>query len=120
MCAGQIADGFLHLLFQVLEGVDLALAAVGELAGLLLVRAVLGIAKSAPQLAFKVLLLAGDLIGLLGEVIDLIVGLLIPKTGEGLLGFLQSFGSAFGFRFALRGSGLLGRSRLAHTLQRLL
>lgn len=120
LCAGQIADGFLHLLFQILEGIDFALAAVSELPGLLLVRAVLGIAKSTPQLAFKVLLLAGNLVGLLREVIDLIVGLLVPETGQGLLGFLQSFGSALGFGFALRGSRLLGRSRLAHTLQRLL
>lgn len=110
----------MHLLFKILEGVDLALAAVGKLPGLLLVRAVLGIAESAPQLAFKVLLLAGNLVGLLSKIIDLTVGLLIPKTGQGLLGFLQSFGSALGFRFALRGSGLLGGSRLTHTLQSLL
>jgi hypothetical protein len=107
-------------LFEVLECVDFALAAIGELAGLLLVGAVLRIPKSTPQLAFEVLLLTGNLFGLLGEVVDLIVGLLAPQAGQSFLGFFQSFSSALGFGFALWGSGLLGGSRLAHTLQRLL
>jgi hypothetical protein len=118
--AGETADGVLHLLFEILERVDLFLPAVGEVARLLLVGTVLRIAEGFTQLAFKILLLTGDLIGLLREVIDLVVGLLAAKTGELPLSLFQSISGALGFGFGLRGAGLLGGRGLAHALQGLL
>lgn len=118
--AGETANGVLHLLFEILERVDLFLPAVGEVARLLLVGSVLRIAEGFTQLTFKILLLTGDLVGLLGEVIYLIIRLLAAKTGELPLGLLQSISGALGLGFGLRGAGLLRGRGLAHALQGLL
>jgi hypothetical protein len=120
LCSGQVAYGALHLLFKILERIDLALAAIGELPRLLLIRTLLRIAEGTPQLAFEILLLAGDLFRLLFEIVDQISGLLPAQALQQLLGFLESFGGALGFSFALRRAGLLRRGGLAHALDGLL
>jgi hypothetical protein len=107
-------------LFKILERIDLALAAIGELPRLLLIRTLLRIAEGTPQLAFEILLLAGDLFRLLLEIVDQISGLLPAQALQQLLGFLESFGGALGFSFALRRAGLLRRGGLAHALDGLL
>lgn len=116
----QIAHGTLHVLLKLLQ--------LGEF-GILLARQAFGLIAwedtavlrtiGAAHLAFEFLLLLGELIGLLGQFLDLVAGLAAAHALQALQRFLQALGGPARFSITLLGTRLLSRRCLAHVLQRL-
>ncbi len=102
----QIAHRVLHLLLQFLHFGDLILPLIGQLAGLLRVEAFV-FAERLAQLAFELLLLAGEILGLADQVVHLAGGLLAAHALHHLLGLLQAFERALRCGLPLWGAGLL-------------
>ena len=115
----QIAHGGLHALLELLQLADLVVALSDDLSELLARRTVAG-RIGAPQLAFEVLLFAGQLIGLAGKVFHLVAGLRAAHAGEHLLRFFQTVGRTAGLGLALRCAGLLGGRGASHVVGGLL
>src|SRR5581483_358240 len=115
----QVARGVLHVLLQLLELGDLLVLGIGQL-GLLLTAGVLVVAEGLAHLAFEFLLLAGQILGLTGDVVHLIGGLLPLHARDQILGLLQTIGGALLGRLSLLRSGLHLGVGGAHIVQRLL
>src|SRR5579863_7327284 len=91
---------------------------VGHLLGHGLV--VLTLAEVAAEALLEILLLVGQAFGFVGDIAHLRTGLCTAHGLHGLLGLLQTFGGALGFRLARRGllrtllAGLTRGSGIAH------
>lgn len=114
----QVADSILHSLFELLDIFYFGLVLIGQASRLLAGHVAVGLRVGAAQVAFELLLLFGEIRGLLRQIVHLSGRLLAAHAGKISRGLIHAVRRAPRSRIALR-PALLG-CRLAHVLLRLL
>ena len=116
----KVAGGGLHAGAELLEVGYFSVLLGSQLGGLLAGEILALRAEGATHLAFKILLFFCQVVGLAGEIFDLILGLTGADAGERLGGLIEAIGRAAGVGLGLGRAGLLGGRGVAHILESLL